>query len=397
MQDTLAINGGTPVRDKYLSYGKQCIDEKDIEAVIEVLKGDYLTTGPYVKAFEQRIAEYVGAKYAVALTNGTAALHAACFAAGIKNGDEVLVPPMTFAASANCVLYCGGKPVFVDIDERTGNIDISKIEEKITEKTKAIIPVDFAGQSVDMDAILEIAGRYNLIVIEDGAHALGSEYKGKKVGNKANMTEFSFHPVKPVTTGEGGVVTTNDEKLYKKLQNFRTHGIIRDICEMQNSDGPWYYEMLDLGYNYRIPDINCALGLSQMDKINSFLEKRRYIAAKYLKLLRDIDEIELPFEEKYSNSGWHIFVIKLNLEKLICSRKEIFEALQKENIGVNVHYIPVYYHPYYRQLGYNKGICPKTESFYDRIVTLPIFPSMTDEDIMDVVTAVNKVIKAYRK
>ena len=397
MQDTLAINGGTPVRDKYLSYGKQCIDEKDIEAVIEVLKGDYLTTGPYVKAFEQRIAEYVGAKYAVALTNGTAALHAACFAAGIKNGDEVLVPPMTFAASANCVLYCGGKPVFVDIDERTGNIDISKIEEKITEKTKAIIPVDFAGQSVDMDAILEIAGRYNLIVIEDGAHALGSEYKGKKVGNKANMTEFSFHPVKPVTTGEGGVVTTNDEKLYKKLQNFRTHGIIRDICEMQNSDGPWYYEMLDLGYNYRIPDINCALGLSQMDKINSFLEKRRYIAAKYLKLLRDIDEIELPFEEKYSNSGWHIFVIKLNLEKLLCSRKEIFEALQKENIGVNVHYIPVYYHPYYRQLGYNKGICPKTESFYDRIVTLPIFPSMTDEDIMDVVTAVNKVIKAYRK
>ena len=397
MQDTLAINGGTPVRDKYLSYGKQCIDEKDIEAVIEVLKGDYLTTGPYVKAFEQRIAEYVGAKYAVALTNGTAALHAACFAAGIKNGDEVLVPPMTFAASANCVLYCGGKPVFVDIDERTGNIDISKIEEKITEKTKAIIPVDFAGQSVDMDAILEIAGRYNLIVIEDGAHALGSEYKGKKVGNKANMTEFSFHPVKPVTTGEGGVVTTNDEKLYKKLQNFRTHGIIRDICEMLNSDGPWYYEMLDLGYNYRIPDINCALGLSQMDKINSFLEKRRYIAAKYLKLLRDIDEIELPFEEKYSNSGWHIFVIKLNLEKLLCSRKEIFEALQKENIGVNVHYIPVYYHPYYRQLGYNKGICPKTESFYDRIVTLPIFPSMTDEDIMDVVTAVNKVIKAYRK
>ncbi|MDF2882758.1 MAG: putative biosynthesis-related protein, partial [Clostridiaceae bacterium] len=216
MSKELAINGGTPVRDTYLSYGRQCIDDNDIEAVTKILKGDFLTTGPSVKAFEDKVAEYVGAKYAVAVSNGTAALHAACFAAGIKEGDEVIVTPITFAASSNCVLYCGGKPVFVDVDPKTYNIDVNKIEEKITEKTKAIIPVDFTGQVVDIDRINEIAKKYNLTVIEDAAHALGSEYKGKKVGTLSHMTEFSFHPVKPITTAEGGMVVTDDEKLYKR-------------------------------------------------------------------------------------------------------------------------------------------------------------------------------------
>jgi UDP-4-amino-4,6-dideoxy-N-acetyl-beta-L-altrosamine transaminase len=397
MKDALAINGGKPVRETYLAYGKQSIDDEDIQAVVKVLQSDYLTTGPYVKMFEDKIAQYVGAKYAVALTNGTAALHAACFAAGICEGDEVLVTPMTFAASSNCILYCGGLPVFVDIDEKTGNIDVNKIEEKLTEKTKAIIPVDFAGQSVDIDGIMKIAEEHKLIVIEDGAHALGSEYKGEKAGAKAHMTVFSFHPVKPITTGEGGVVVTNDENLYKKLLLFRTHGITRNTGELLENHGPWYYEMQELGYNYRIPDINCALGASQMNKVDGFITRRRYIAQKYRELLMDFEEIDQLYEEEYSNSGWHIFVIKLNLEMLKCSRKEVYEALQKENIGVNVHYMPVYYHPYYQKLGYKRGMCPNAENFYERIITIPIFPAMEEKDIQDVMAALDKVIKYYKK
>lgn len=393
----LAINGGTPVRDTYLAYGKQKIDEDDINSVVKVLKGDYLTTGPIVSEFENSVAKYVGTKYAVAVSNGTAALHMACYAAGISEGDEVLVPAITFAASSNCVLYCGGKPVFIDIDPKSYNIDINKIKEKITSKTKAIIPVDFAGQSVDMDLILKIAEEYNLTVIEDAAHALGSEYKGEKVGSKAHMTEFSFHPVKPITTGEGGVVVTNSKELYEKMILFRSHGITRNSELMTENQGPWYYEQIDLGYNYRLTDIQSALGLSQIKKLDDFILKRREIVNKYNEAFKELEEIVTPFENEYSKSGHHIYVLLLNLDKLKCGRKEIFEALQAENIGVNVHYLPVYLHPYYKKLGYKKGECPVAEDIYNRMITIPLFPSMTDKDIKDVIEAVKKVLNYYRK
>ena len=393
----LAINGGTPVRDTYLAYGKQKIDEDDINSVVKVLKGDYLTTGPIVSEFENSVAKYVGTKYAVAVSNGTAALHMACYAAGISEGDEVLVPAITFAASSNCVLYCGGKPVFIDIDPKSYNIDINKIKEKITNKTKAIIPVDFAGQSVDMDSILKIAEEYNLIVIEDAAHALGSEYKNEKVGSKAHMTEFSFHPVKPITTGEGGVVVTNSKELYEKMILFRSHGITRNSELMIENQGPWYYEQIDLGYNYRLTDIQSALGLSQIKKLDDFILKRREIVNKYNEAFKELKEIGTPFENEYSKSGYHIYVLLLNLDKLKCGRKEIFEALQAENIGVNVHYLPVYLHPYYKKLGYKKGECPVAEDIYNRMITIPLFPSMSDKDVKDVIEAVKKVLNYYRK
>lgn len=393
----LAILGGKPTRNTYLSYGKQTVDESDIQAVVDVLKGDYLTTGPFVKEFEDKVANYVGAKYAVAVSNGTAALHMACFAAGIKEGDEVIVSPMTFAASANAVLYCGGTPVFADIDPVTYNIDPDRIEEKITDKTKAIIPVDFSGQSVDMDRIKEIANKHDLIIIEDAAHALGSEYKGRKVGSQADMVEFSFHPVKPITTAEGGIVTTNSEDLYKKMMIFRTHGITRDQEILNENHGPWYYEQQYLGYNYRLTDVQSALGTSQMNKIDDFITRRREIVKQYNEAFKDLKEIVTPFEAEFSNSGWHIYVIKVKPDLLTVTRKEIFEALQAENIGVNVHYLPVYLHPYYRDLGYVKGLCPNAEELYEKMITLPLFPSMSNEDVNDVVVAVKKVIDYYRK
>ena len=395
--EKLAILGGKPVRDQYLSYGKQWIDDADTDTVVNVLKGEYLTTGPDVRDFEKKVADYVGAKYAVAVANGTAALHMACFAAGISEGDEVIVTPMTFAASANCVLYQGGKPVFADIDPITYNIDPQEIEKKITSKTKAIIPVDFTGQSVDIDEIKKIADKYNLLIIEDAAHALGSEYKGQKIGSLTDLTEFSFHPVKPITTAEGGMVTTNDESLYQKMMLFRTHGITRDQAQLTQSEGPWYYEQQCLGYNYRLTDLQSALGISQMKRLDEFINRRRDIVKKYDTAFNEIKEITTPFEAEYSNSGWHLYVIRLKLDLLKATRREIFEALQAENIGVNVHYIPVYYHPYYKELGYKKGLCPNAEKLYDEMITLPLFPKMTDQDVNDVITAVNKVINYYRR
>lgn len=394
----LAINGGTPVRDTYLPYGQQWIEDDDIEEVVKVLKSDYLTTGPKIEEFEEKFGKYVGVKYAVAISNGTAALHGASFAAGIKEGDEVITTPITFAASANCILYQGGKPIFADIDSSTYNIDPKDIEKKISSKTKAIVPVDFTGQPVNIDEINAIAKKYNLIVIEDGAHSLGAEYKGKKTGSLVDMTTFSFHPVKHITTGEGGVITTNNKELYEKLKLFRTHGITRDKKILYNkNEGSWYYEQLELGYNYRITDIQCALGISQLNKIDKFLRRRREIAEKYNEYLKDIDGIVLPYQEEYIKSSWHLYVIQLELEKFKVGRREIFEALQAENIGVNVHYIPVYYHPYYQKLGYKKGLCPNAEKLYERIITIPLYPKMIDKDVKDVVEALDRVLKYYKR
>jgi perosamine synthetase len=384
-------------RDSYLPYGRQWIDDKDIQAVVEVLKGDYLTTGPYINQFEQTVADYVEAKYAVAFSNGTAALHGACFAAGIGDGDEVITTPMTFAASANCVLYQGGTPVFADIDEHTYNIDPIEIEKKITEKTKAIIPVDFTGQPVHLDSILEIAKKHNLIVIEDAAHALGATYKGRKVGSISDMTMFSFHPVKHITTGEGGIITTNNKDYYEKLLQFRSHGITRDPEKMNKNEGPWYYEMQFLGYNYRMTDIQAALGSSQLNKLDMFVEKRREIVAEYNEAFQSVSQINIPFQDQLGKSSWHLYIIRLKLKELTVSRKEIFKELQEQNIGVNVHYIPVHLLPYYQQLGYEKGSLPIAEQFYEEIISLPLYPMMTEQDVDDVINAVKNTISLYLK
>lgn len=383
-------------QSKFIPYGKQHIDQEDINTVIEVLKSDFLTTGPKIKEFEDKLANYVGAKYAVAISNGTAALHAACFAAGIKEGDEVITSPITFAASANAVLYCGGKPVFADIDSKTYNIDPDDIRRKITDKTKAIIPVHYTGQPCDMDKILKIADEYNLIVIEDGAHALGGEYKDKKIGSIGDMTTFSFHPVKHITTGEGGVITTNDKELYEKLMMFRTHGITRDCDKLMNDDAPWYYEQHHLGFNYRMTDIQAALGISQIKKLDEFLKKRREFAKIYNEELRNIDGIAIPYQLENTNSAWHLYVISLELEKMKAGRREIFEELRKRNIGVNVHYIPVYYHPYYQNLGYTKGLCPNAEKLYDGIITIPLYPMMSKDDIKYIVNSLKEIVDIYR-
>lgn len=392
-----AIAGGKPVRQTLLPYAQQWINEEDIDVVSNVLRGDYLTTGPTISAFERAIAAYVGSKYAVAFSNGTAALHGAVFAAGIQPGDEVITTPLTFAASSNCVLYQGGKPIFADVRPDTYTIDPEEIVKKITPRTKAILPVDYTGQPAPLDPIYEIADRYGLVVIEDAAHALGATYKGKRIGSLSDMTMFSFHPVKHITTGEGGIITTNHKAYYERLLLFRSHGITRDKERLTQYEGPWYYEMQDLGYNYRLTDLQAALGLSQLKKLDSFIERRKQIVSLYNRAFQGMDEIILPYQHPDGESSWHLYVIRLKLDRLTATRREIYEALLKENIGVNVHYIPVYYHPYYQKLGYPKGICPTAEKIYEEIITLPLFPKMNEDDVDDVIEAIKKVIHYYKK
>lgn len=370
----------------YIPYGRQSIDEEDIQAVVETLRSDFLTTGPKVENFERCVAEYVGAKYAVAISNGTAALHAACCAAGIGENDEVITTPITFAASANCTLYCGGKPVFADIDPVTYNIDPKDIKRKITDKTKAIVAVHYTGQPCDMDAIHMIAKEHNLIVIEDAAHALGADYKGKKIGSISDMTTFSFHPVKHITTAEGGMIMTNNKELYEKLILYRTHGITRDPKLLSRDDGPWYYEQINLGYNYRITDVQCALGISQMKKLENFVAKRRDIAKKYDDAFAGNPNIIIPSQKEGCNNSYHLYVIQVqNVD-----RRQVFEKLRDAGIGVNVHYIPVYTFPYYRKHGYKNVVCKNAEELYKHIISLPMYPDLTMEQQEYVI---NKVIK----
>ncbi len=372
----------------FIPYGKQSVDEEDIQAVVDVLRSDYLTTGPKVAEFEQVVADYVGAKYAVAVSNGTAALHIACLAAGIGHGDEVITSPITFAASANCVLYCGGTPVFADIKKDTYNIDPEEIERKITPRTKAIIPVHYTGQPCEMNAITKIAKRHNLIVIEDGAQVLSGEYKGRKVGSISDVTTFSFHPVKPVTTGEGGMVTTNDKRLYDRLRLYHTHGITRENELLEKNDGPWYYEQLELGYNYRITDIQCALGISQMKKLDSFAECRRRLASRYDKGFAENPHIVIPYQHPDCLSSYHLYMIQVPA----VIRRKVFGELRNAGIGVNVHYIPVYKHPYYRAHGYQDAYCPNAEEFYNRAITLPLYADMTEEQVDFVIAKTTQII-----
>ncbi len=394
---TLALHGGSPVRDSLLPYGRQWLDDSDIQAVVDVLRSDWLTTGPKVGEFEEAFATRVQAKYAVSFSSGTAALHGAAFAAGLKAGDEAITTPMTFAATANCVLYQGATPVFADVRPDTLNIDPEQVEQHVTAKTRAILPVDYAGHPADLGAILEIARRYGLLVIEDACHALGAEYRGRTVGSISDMTVFSFHPVKHITTGEGGMVTTNDARLAETLRRFRNHGISSDARQRQSA-GQWHYEMVLLGFNYRLPDVVCALGIEQLKKLDANLARRREIAARYEAAFREIPGVIPPAVRAEVNPAWHLYPIRTDTTKLTTARAEIFRALRAENIGVNVHYIPVHLHPYYREhFGYSGGEFPIAEDAYQRLISLPMFHAMTDKDVDDVIEAVRKVFGHYSK
>lgn len=396
--EKLAIFGGTPVREKPIYYGRQCIEEDDIQAVTETLRSDLITCGPKAEALEKKLCEVTGAKYAVVVANGTAALHLAALAAGFQQGDEVIVSSITFAASSNCVLYCGATPVFADIRPDTYNIDPESVEKLITPRTKGIVAVDFTGQSVEHDALRRICREHNLILIEDAAHAIGTRYKGQPVGSIADMTCFSFHPVKTVTGGEGGAITTNDEQLYRRLLRVRTHGITRRQDEMVHpTDDPWYNEQVELGYNYRITDFQAALILNQLHKLGRFSARRSEIVKRYNEAFAQIPELFVQREIPESDTTRHLYILRLKLDKLTCTRRQFFDALYAEHTCPQVHYLPVYWHSYYEKLGYRKGLCPNAEKYYEEVMSIPLYYSLTDEDVEDVIHAVKKVIEYYRK
>lgn len=396
--ENLAIFGGTPVREAPIYYGRQCIEQDDIDAVVETLKGNLITCGPKVAELEQQLCSVTGAKYAVVVSNGTAALHLAAMAAGLKAGEEAIVSPITFAASANCVLYCGAKPVFADINPETYNIDPDAIRKLITPATRAIVAVDFTGQAVELEEIRQICEEHHLVLIEDAAHAIGTKYKGKPVGSIADMTCFSFHPVKTVTAGEGGAVTTNDEQLYRRLLRLRTHGITRNQEEMVHpTDAMWYNEQVELGYNYRMTDFQAALLCSQLRKLPKFSARRKEIVERYDKAFADMPEIIVQKEIPESETTRHLYVLRLNLEKLTCDRRQFFDALYAENTCPQVHYLPVYWHSYYEKLGYRRGICPNAEKLYEEIMSIPLYYGLSDEDVEDVIRAVKKVVDYYKR
>ena len=373
-----------------IPYGKQTVDENDKKSVLEILeKNTYLTTGPTVSEFEEKVCKYVGCNYGVAVNSGTAALHCAVFAANILKDDEVIVPAISFVATSNVVLYQGGKPVFCDIDSETLNIDVSKIEDLINEKTKAIIMVDMCGQPCHYEEIREICNKYNLILIQDAAHSIGAKYNDKKVGSYSDITCFSFHPVKNITTCEGGMMVTNNENYFKRAKSFRSHGVSRDYLTREKSNSH-YYEMNDLGFIYRIPDVLCALGISQMNKIDMFIKRRNEIADFYNLNLKDNEKIKLL--KNYYYNAYHIYVIKLRIHNLSKSRDNIFKELKEAKIGVNVHYMPIYLHPYYQSIGYNKGLCPVSEIVYECIITLPCFPLLKDEELNYICNKINEIV-----
>lgn len=395
--EKLAIHGGKPVRSTKLYYGHQYIDDADIKAVSEVLVSDYLTCGPMITELEKKLCKITGAKYAVVCSNGTAALHMACQAAGVAEGDEVITTPITFAASANCALYCGAKPVFADINPETYNIDPSCVKDKINQDTKAVVAVDFTGQAVELDPLLEICHEKDIVLIEDAAHSIGTVYSGRSVGSIADMTTFSFHPVKTVTCGEGGAVLTNSKEYYDKLLLFRAHGITRDPEFLEKTvEGPWYYEQVELGMNYRMTDIQAALLSSQLDKLPLFQARRKEIVARYNEAFSKLPEITVQREIKESDSTRHLYILRIKPELLSMDRAQFFEAMGAENICCNVHYIPVYYHPFYEKLGFKKGLCPNSEKLYEEMMSLPLYYAMSDQDVDDVIHAVEKIVESGR-
>ena len=379
-----------------IKYGRQTIDEDDIKAVVDVLRSDWLTTGPKVSEFEEAFAQCVDAKHAVAVSNGTAALHAAMFAIGIGPGDEVIVPPITFAASTNCVVYQAGTPVFSDVEPDTLLLDPEQVESRITPKTKAIIAVDYTGQPCDYDSLRKIADQNNLILAADACHALGAEYKGRKAGSLADLNIFSFHPVKHITTGEGGMITTDNADYANRMRIFRNHGITTDHHQREKQ-GSWFYEMMDLGYNYRMTDFQCALGISQLQKLPGSLERRRTIAKQYDEAFASLPEITPLTVHQNVLHAYHLYVIRIDSNVLGIDRTTLFTNLREKGIGVNVHYIPVHLHPFYRdKFNTGSGLCPVAEETYRQLLSLPMFPAMSDEHTYDVVRAVEKVVSAYR-
>jgi len=391
------VDHSQPVRKLLLPYARQSIDDEDVAAVVEALRADYLTTGPKVAEFEAAVAEAAGVGHAVTVSSGTAALHAAMFALGIGPGDEVIVPAMTFAASANCVVFQGGTPVFADVDPGTLLLDPAAAELRITPRTRAIIAVDYAGQPCDYDGLREIAARHSLALAADACHALGGSDRGRPVGSLAELSTFSFHPVKHITTAEGGAVTTGDAGLADRMRRFRNHGFSADHHQ-RGVRGSWFYEMTDLGCNYRLSDLQCALGLSQLAKLPGWVRRRQAIAARYDEAFAELNEVEPLAVRSGVSHAYHLYVIRLNVDRLRGGRAEVFSALRAEGIGVNVHYIPVHLHPFYRErFGTGPGRCPAAESAYERIVSLPMFPAMTDADVGDVILALRKVMAAFRR
>lgn len=390
----LAIDGGSPARATMLPYARQSIDDDDRLAVDAVLKSNWLTTGPKVKEFEAAVAHYTGATECVAVNTGTAALHAAVWAAGIGPGDEVIVPAISFVASANCVLYVGATPVFADLSPDTLNIDPEDVRRKLTPRTKAIVAVDFAGHPCDHDALRAIADEHGLTMIADAAHSLGATYKGRKVGTLQDITTLSFHPVKHVTTGEGGMVLADDIDIAKRVRSFRHHGIDMDL-HARNKTNSWEYDVINLGFNYRLPDINCALGISQLAKSDRWLVRRQAIVAAYSAAFHGLPTLQLPEQRSDCLSAWHLYIVRLNLEMITVPRSQVFAALRAENIGVNVHYIPIPWMTHYANLGYKRGQWPVAEREYERVISLPIYPGMTDQDVADVVASVHKVMNYY--
>jgi perosamine synthetase len=376
-----------------IPYGKQFIDDDDIGAVVGVLNSDWLTTGPKVVEFEEALSQYVGSKYAVAVSSGTAALHAAMYALDIGPGDEVIVPPMTFAATCNCVVFQGGTVVFADVLPENLLIDPAEVEKKITDKTKCIIAVDYTGHPCDYDILRAIAQRHDVALVADACHSLGAEYKGRTVGSLGGMNVFSFHPVKHITTGEGGIITTDDIKLANRMRRFRNHGIAIEHHQRQKQ-GLWFYEMVDLGYNYRITDIQCALGLSQLKKLSLFLERRREIAKRYDDAFSSLPQITPLAVRDDVLHAYHLYVLKVNFEAIGTDRNTVFRMLREKGIGVNVHYIPVHLHPFYQKKFHTyPGLCPVAEKAYEQILSLPMFPAMTDKDTEDVITAITSLTK----
>jgi len=378
-----------------LPYSHQNIDERDAQAVVEALYSNWLTTGPKGREFEQAFARWVGSGEAVAVSSGTAALHAAMHALGVGPGDEVIVSALTFVASANCVVYQGATPIIADVDAETLLIDTKDVAAKITPRTRAIIAVDYAGQPCDYEALKVLTSRRGIALVADACHSLGASDKGRPVGTLADLNVFSLHPVKAMTTGEGGVVTTESFETAHRMRCFRNHGVTSDHFQREQQ-GSWLYEMVELGYNYRLSDLQCALGLSQLERLTKWVARRRAIARRYDEAFRPLPGVELLRVRPDAEHAYHLYVIRLERATLSADRAQIFAALRAEGIGVNVHYLPVHLHPYYRErFGLGPGYCPNAEAAYEAILSLPLFPAMSEQDIEDVIESVWKVISTY--
>jgi len=372
-----------------LPYGRQWIDEEDIQAVVDVLKSDFLTTGPKVSEFEASLSSYSGAGYAVAVNSGTSALHAAYFAAGLRAGDEIVTTPLTFAATANAALYLGARVRFIDVYPDTGLMDASQVSEALSDGAKMVVPIDFAGHPADYDYICESAHELGAVVVADAAHSLGATYKGRQVGTLCTATAISMHPVKPITTAEGGAVLTDDPVIYERASTFRTHGITREPEKMRANEGSWWYEQHDLGFNYRLTDIQCALGIAQMRRLDAFIKRRRAIARRYGEALAGCG-LMLPVEKPEVQSGWHLYIVRVADAS---RRRAFFDRLRELGLGVQVHYISVYWHPYYQSLGYQRGLCPHAEDLYSRCVSLPLYPKMMDDDVDSSIERILQAVK----